>query len=612
MSFPIDDVSKRLCILKYFLVFLLLHIMFLENFAKPYKGAELRTNQVFQYGRFEVRMKSAPGSGLLSSFFTYHDTPNVPAQWNEIDIEILGRYTNQVQFNIITQGQVNHVVTKTVSYNPHQAFHVYTIEWTPDYLSWNVDGFEIYREIGNHVQQLIYAQKNMMNIWPPDNPGWVGPFDPNILPVYAFYDWVKYYQYTPGVGDNFTLQWTDNFDSWNTTRWSKGTHTWTGNLCDFIPENAVFQDGYLVICLTDDVNIGYSGATIPDEDIDAPYLVWARTFPNAVYVFFSEPIDPASAQDPSNYFLPPLNVNLATLLPDNRTVKLDVPNLNLNQSYNLIASGINDLAQPPNTMSTQVILTKQTNQLPININVAGDAWQNYVADQVWTEEREHGSVGGTNISHSDTLQFGNTNEDEVYRTELRNLDFYEIRLPQGQYNITLMFAETQYNSASGRIFDVFAEGQLIIDDLNIYVEAGLQKFTAVEKTINNIDVMDGILELYFEGFIGEPVLSGVRIEEVSTGIKQGRVYPKDFNFSVYPNPFNASFHVEYTLGNPSQVEIVLYNIQGQFVRKIYSGFQPAGNHNSYYKMDGLGTGVYFLVARFDNVTREVLKAIYLK
>ena len=66
MSFPIDDVSKRLCILKYFLVFLLLHIMFLENFAKPYKGAELRTNQVFQYGRFEVRMKSAPGSGLLS------------------------------------------------------------------------------------------------------------------------------------------------------------------------------------------------------------------------------------------------------------------------------------------------------------------------------------------------------------------------------------------------------------------------------------------------------------------------------------------------------------------------------------------------------------------
>ena len=612
MFFQNGDPSKIWYMHKYFLVFLFFQILFLESFAKPYKGAELRTNQVFQYGRFEVRMKSAPGTGLLSSFFTYHDTPNVPAQWNEIDIEILGRYANQIQFNIITQGQVNHVVAEPISFNPHQAFHVYAIEWTPDYVSWNIDGFEIYREIGNHVQQLIYVQKNMMNIWPPDNSGWVGPFDPNILPVYAFYDWVKYYQYTPGVGDNFTLQWTDNFESWNTSRWSKGTHTWTGNLCDFIPENAVFQDGYLVLCLTDDVNIGYSGASISDDDIDAPYLVWARTFPNFVYVFFSEPIDPASAQNPGNYVLPTLNVNQASLLPDGRTVILGVPNLNLNQSYNLIASGINDLAQPPNTMSTQVILTKQTDQFPININVAGDAWQNYLADQVWTEEREHGSVGGTNISHPDTLQFGNTNADEVYRSELRNLNFYEIRLPQGQYNITLMFAETQYNSASGRIFDVFAEGQLAIDDLNIYVEAGLQKFTAVEKTINIVDVADGILELYFEGNIGEPVLSGVRIEEVSTGIQQEHGYPKDFNFSVYPNPFNASFHFEYKLSNPSQVEIELYNVQGQLVRKIFSGFQPTGNHSSYYKMDGLSTGLYFLVLRSDYVTREVLKAIYLK
>nr|NIR96263.1 family 16 glycosylhydrolase [Gammaproteobacteria bacterium]NIW45004.1 family 16 glycosylhydrolase [Gammaproteobacteria bacterium]NIX59119.1 family 16 glycosylhydrolase [candidate division Zixibacteria bacterium] len=102
--------------------------------AKPYKGAELRTNTSFLSGRFEVRMKSTAGSGLLSSFFTYHDTPVIPAQWNEIDIEILGRYSDEVQFNIITQGQVNHVVERTVAFNPHQSFHVYAIEWTPDYV----------------------------------------------------------------------------------------------------------------------------------------------------------------------------------------------------------------------------------------------------------------------------------------------------------------------------------------------------------------------------------------------------------------------------------------------------------------------------------------------
>lgn len=35
---------------------------------KPYRGAEYRTKQAFTYGRFEVRMKSAQLSGMLSSF----------------------------------------------------------------------------------------------------------------------------------------------------------------------------------------------------------------------------------------------------------------------------------------------------------------------------------------------------------------------------------------------------------------------------------------------------------------------------------------------------------------------------------------------------------------
>jgi len=228
-------------------VLIIFSILFSNLFSKTYKGAELRTNSTFLYGRFEVRLKSAAGSGMLSSFFTYHDTPNVPAQWNEIDIEILGKSSNSIQYNIITQGQIGHEVTKILQYNPHQAFHIYAIEWTPDYVAWSVDGFEIYRDTGNHISQLYYTPKLMMNIWPPDAVGWVGILNPGSLPLYAYYDWVKYYEYTPGTGDNFTLLWSDEFNAWNQARWSKATHTWYGNLCDFITQNAVFQDGYMRI-----------------------------------------------------------------------------------------------------------------------------------------------------------------------------------------------------------------------------------------------------------------------------------------------------------------------------------------------------------------------------
>jgi len=196
-------------------IIIIIGILLLINLlpAKTYKGAELRTVSTYLYGKFEVRMKSAPGSGLLSSFFTYYDGTGLPDNWNEIDIEIMGRYTDQEQFNVISPGQVNHVYSHISPFNPHQAFHVYSFEWTPDYIAWSVDGYEVYRQSGDHVDGITRAQKIMMNIWPPDNVGWAGTFDPDVLPVYAYYDWVKYYSYTPGSGANFTLQWTDDFTS---------------------------------------------------------------------------------------------------------------------------------------------------------------------------------------------------------------------------------------------------------------------------------------------------------------------------------------------------------------------------------------------------------------
>src|SRR5210317_1361496 len=104
-------------IFSYLFVFILIFSIAVQ--AKPYKGAELRTYSSYLYGRFEVRMKSTVGSGMLSSFFTYHDGTNLPANWNEIDIEILGRYTDREQFNVISPGQVDHVYDYLSVFNPH-------------------------------------------------------------------------------------------------------------------------------------------------------------------------------------------------------------------------------------------------------------------------------------------------------------------------------------------------------------------------------------------------------------------------------------------------------------------------------------------------------------
>ncbi|NUO83898.1 family 16 glycosylhydrolase, partial [candidate division KSB1 bacterium] len=118
--------------------------------AKDFKGAELRTKASYTYGRFEVRLKSTAREGVLASFFTYHDG-DVAANWNELDIEILGRYDREVQFNAITPGQTHHVRHHPVAFNPHLDFHVYAIEWTPSYVAWFIDEVEVYRQTDAHV-----------------------------------------------------------------------------------------------------------------------------------------------------------------------------------------------------------------------------------------------------------------------------------------------------------------------------------------------------------------------------------------------------------------------------------------------------------------------------
>jgi endo-1,3-1,4-beta-glycanase ExoK len=53
----------------------------------------------------------------------------------------------------------------------------------------------------------------------------------------------------PGPG-RFTLAWEDNFDAFDSTRWSLMTHSWNGNLAQFSVGNTRFEDGIASILLT--------------------------------------------------------------------------------------------------------------------------------------------------------------------------------------------------------------------------------------------------------------------------------------------------------------------------------------------------------------------------
>lgn len=237
---------------------------------KMYKAGEVFTENIYQYGKIEVRMLAATGSGVISNFFTFKEGSELSSTfWEEIDIEVFGNNgANSWQTNLIT-GQGNTNLTRTEGVHQNNGlglnYHTYAIEWTPTSVTWLIDDV-ITRQI-NDGQSLEIGSATTLrfNIWNPDIPEWVGSFDETILPVHMYVNWIKFY---PWNGSSFdtTPSLEDNFDSFNSQRWSKANHTFAENQSDFIPENVNVVDGYLVLSITNNNETGYNDVPPIDQD----------------------------------------------------------------------------------------------------------------------------------------------------------------------------------------------------------------------------------------------------------------------------------------------------------------------------------------------------------
>jgi len=233
--------------------------------AKAYKGAEVYSVQSVLYGRMEVRMRMVRGSGLISTFFTYKNGSEIAGTaWEEIDIEALGKNDAQSwQSNLNTGNpKMTSEQVYTATGSLADGYHTYTLEWAPTYVSWSFDGVMVRKTEGGQASSLINAETLRFNAWASDAVGWAGAFDEAALPAYQFVNWIKYYRYDNG---QFVLDWTDDFDSFDTNRWAAGNWTFDHNLVDFDPANAVVQDGTLILALTKEGATGFTG-TVPADD----------------------------------------------------------------------------------------------------------------------------------------------------------------------------------------------------------------------------------------------------------------------------------------------------------------------------------------------------------
>jgi len=109
-------------------------------------------------------------------------------------------------------------------------------------------------------------------------------------------------------------------------------------------------------------------------------------------------------------------------------------------------------------------------------------------------------------------------------------------------------------------------------------------------------------------------VSQVIIDDI-TSVEKDNPVPEDMfvNFA-YPNPFNASVTVRYSLPTPSDVNLVIYDIRGREIKSIYKdGVSPGENSIVWDGTDNSGekvsSGVYLYritAGKYDAISRMPL------
>jgi hypothetical protein len=77
-------------------------------------------------------------------------------------------------------------------------------------------------------------------------------------------------------------------------------------------------------------------------------------------------------------------------------------------------------------------------------------------------------------------------------------------------------------------------------------------------------------------------------------IKNEFLIPFTFTYSQnFPNPFNSSTTINFNMNEPGEVNLNVYNIQGQRVAELFRGIREVGEHSISWDASEYPSGVYF-------------------
>jgi photosystem II stability/assembly factor-like uncharacterized protein len=111
------------------------------------------------------------------------------------------------------------------------------------------------------------------------------------------------------------------------------------------------------------------------------------------------------------------------------------------------------------------------------------------------------------------------------------------------------------------------------------------------------DNMDHIMDGYFTEFTRAAIGAVATLanpDTVMTFVDEGESLPFGFTLHAnYPNPFNASTTISFSVAKDTEVDLAIYDVLGRRVATPYNGPVDAGTHRVNVNAGDLSSGVYF-------------------
>jgi Secretion system C-terminal sorting domain/FG-GAP-like repeat len=137
-----------------------------------------------------------------------------------------------------------------------------------------------------------------------------------------------------------------------------------------------------------------------------------------------------------------------------------------------------------------------------------------------------------------------------------------------------------------------------------------EPYAQVERGCNPIDLdEDGDLDVLVGGSTWLEKTGTASVSDQPSSAAQ----PDDFMMSAaWPNPFNPSTTISVSLSQPSELNVSVFNINGQQVATLASGIYDAGSHTLTFDASNLASGLYIVRAFVPNRMNQVQKVMLLQ